>query len=223
MEQAIGQTLPMAVGVALSPIPIIAIILMLATPKARVDGPLFVVGWFVGLMVVGVIGLTVAGTAGASDNGTQSDGTNWVLVAVGVFLILGARKQWRKRPIGDDEPPTPKWMAAIDKFGPGKATATGFVLSAANPKNLVLALAAAASIAATDISGSDQFVAYLVFAVIGTLSVVIPVGIYLFMGDRAAEILDGMKKWMAHNNAAIMTVLFLVIGAKILGQGIGGF
>ena len=79
------------------------------------------------------------------------------------------------------------------------------------------------SIAATDISGSEQFVAYLVFAVIGTLSVVIPVGIYLFTGDRAAEILDGMKKWMAHNNAVIMTVLFLVIGAKILGQGIGGF
>jgi threonine/homoserine/homoserine lactone efflux protein len=223
MEQAIGQSLPMAVGVALSPIPIIAIILMLATPKARVDGPLFVIGWFVGLMVVGAIGLTLAGAAGASDNGTQSDTTNWVLVAAGVLLILGARKQWRKRPIGDEEPPTPKWMDAIDKFGPGKATVTGFVLSAANPKNLILALAAVASIAATDISGSEQAVAYLVFAVIGTLSVVIPVGIYFFMGDRAAELLNSMKKWMAHNNAVIMTVLFLVIGAKILGQGIGGF
>ena len=223
MEQAIGQSLPMAVGVALSPIPIIAIILMLATPKARVDGPLFVIGWFIGLVVVGVIGLTIAGAVGASDSGSQSDTTNWFLVALGVILIGGARRQWQKRPIGDDEPPTPKWMEAIDKFGPGKATVSGFVLSAANPKNLVLALAAAASIAATDISGSEQFTAYLVFAVIGTLSVAIPVGIYFFMGQRATEILNGMKKWMAHNNAVIMTVLFLVIGAKILGQGIGGF
>ncbi len=103
MEQAIGQSLPMAVGVALSPIPIIAIILMLATPKARVDGPLFVIGWFIGLVVVGVIGLTVAGAAGASDSGSQSDTTNWFFVALGVILILGARRQWQKRPIGDDE------------------------------------------------------------------------------------------------------------------------
>lgn len=223
MEQAIGQSLPMAVGVALSPIPIIAIVLMLATPKARVDGPLFVIGWFVGLMVIGVIALTIAGTAGASDSGAPSDSTNWLLVVLGLVLIGGARRQWAKRPIGDDEPPTPKWMAAIDKFGPGKATVSGFVLSAANPKNLLLAVAAAASIAATDISGSDQMIAYLVFAVIGTLSVAIPVGIYLVMGDRAAGILGSLKQWMAHNNAVIMTVLFLVIGAKLLGQGIGGF
>jgi threonine/homoserine/homoserine lactone efflux protein len=223
MEQAIGQSLPMAIGVALSPIPIIAIILMLVTPKARVDGPLFVVGWFVGLVVVGAIGLTVASSAGASDSGTQSNTTNWVLVAIGVLLIGGARRQWAKRPVGDEEPPTPKWMAAIDKFGPGKATVTGFVLSAANPKNLLLALAACASIAATDIAGSEQVVAYLVFAIIGTLSVAIPVGIFFFMGDGAGPILDGLKQWMAQHNAAIMTVLFLVIGAKILGQGIGGF
>ena len=72
-------------------------------------------------------------------------------------------------------------------------------------------------------SWREQAIAYLVFAVVGTLSVVIPVGIYFFMGPRAASILNDMKKWMAHNNAVIMTVLFLIIGAKLLGQGIGGF
>ena len=37
--QAIGQLLPAAVAVALSPIPIIAIVLMLGTPKARTQRP----------------------------------------------------------------------------------------------------------------------------------------------------------------------------------------
>lgn len=36
--QAIGQALPFAVGVALSWVPIIAVILMLSTPKAGLTG-----------------------------------------------------------------------------------------------------------------------------------------------------------------------------------------
>lgn len=40
------------------------------------------------------------------------------------------------------------------------------------------------------------------------------------MGDRAAEVLDELKTWLIHNNAAIMAVLLLVLGAKMLGDGI---
>jgi hypothetical protein len=39
LSRAIGDLLPSAVGVALSPIPIIAVILILATPRARSNGP----------------------------------------------------------------------------------------------------------------------------------------------------------------------------------------
>ena len=53
MGEAIGQSLPLAVGVALSPVPIIAVVLMLTTPRARVNGPAFVLGWLVGLGIVG--------------------------------------------------------------------------------------------------------------------------------------------------------------------------
>jgi len=41
---AIGQILPLAVGVALSPVPIIAVALMLMSQRARLNGPLFVIG-----------------------------------------------------------------------------------------------------------------------------------------------------------------------------------
>jgi len=49
MGEAIGQSLSLAVGVALSPVPIIAVILMLVTRRARTNGPLFVIGWLIGL------------------------------------------------------------------------------------------------------------------------------------------------------------------------------
>ncbi|HUK72944.1 MAG TPA: GAP family protein [Streptosporangiaceae bacterium] len=49
MGQAIGGSLPLAIGIALSPIPIIAVVLMLTTPRARANGPAFVLGWLLGL------------------------------------------------------------------------------------------------------------------------------------------------------------------------------
>ena len=72
MGQAIGDLLPSAIGVALSPVPIIAIILMLGTPKARSNGPAFAVGWVLGLVVVSVIVLLVASDADDADSGSST-------------------------------------------------------------------------------------------------------------------------------------------------------
>ena len=49
MSQAIAEVLPFAIGVAIVPIPIIAVILMLFSARARVNGPLFLLGWVAGL------------------------------------------------------------------------------------------------------------------------------------------------------------------------------
>ena len=45
MGKAIGGSLPLAVGIALSPVPIIAVVLMLTSRRAKVNGPVFVLGW----------------------------------------------------------------------------------------------------------------------------------------------------------------------------------
>ena len=64
MGQALGEVLPSAVGVALSPVPIIAVILMLGTPRARSNGPAFAVGWVLGLVAVSLLVLVVAERVG---------------------------------------------------------------------------------------------------------------------------------------------------------------
>ena len=70
-------------------------------------------------------------------------------------------------------------------------------------KNLLLAVGAAAAIAQTGIPSGQQAIAYTVFAIIGTLGVGAPVGLYLAMGKRSTELLHGLKDWMGHNNAVI--------------------
>ena len=222
MRQAIGQILPLAIAAGISPIPIIGVVLMLVTHRPRSNGPAFIVGWVVGLAVVGVVGLTVANAAGASTQGSSADGTNTFQVVLGALLVVFALRQWRKRPKPGVEPPMPKWMTAVDHFTPLKSAGMGVVLSAVNPKNLLLALSATATIASTGLAGTDQAVVYLVFTVIASLGVVAPVAIFFVMGERAGPVLDDLKAWLAHNNAAIMAVIFLLMGAKILGQGIAG-
>jgi threonine/homoserine/homoserine lactone efflux protein len=223
VSDAIGQILPFAVGVALSPMPIVAVVLMLVTPQARVNGPAFVLGWLLGLAAVGVLVLGVASPADANDNGEQATWVSVLELLLGALLLLVALRQWRGRPQGDEEPAVPKWMGAIDGFTPLKALAAGAFLSGLNPKNLLLAVGAAATIAQTGISGSDQALAYAVFAVIGTLGVGVPVVLYFALGDRAPALLERLKTWMAHNNAVILAVLCLVLGAKLIGDAIGGF
>jgi hypothetical protein len=222
MGQAIGGSLPLAVGIALSPIPIIAVVLMLTSQKARVNGPVFVLGWLVGLGIVGAIVLAFAGPAGASESGSPATWVSWVKLVLGVLLLLVAARQFRSRPRGGEEPHMPKWMTTIDNTTPLAAFGLAAALSGANPKNLLLAVAGGAGIAQTGIPGGQQALAYLVFALIGTLGVGIPVGIYFALGERSAKVLAGLKDWMSEHNAVIMTVLCLIIGAKLIGDAISG-
>jgi threonine/homoserine/homoserine lactone efflux protein len=223
MGQAIGGMLPAAVGVALSPLPIVAVVLMLATRGGNVNGSAFVAGWWLGLAIVGAIVLSASSGAGATRQGKPATWVSTLELVLGLLLLLVAMRQWRGRPHGADDPPTPKWMGALDGFGPLKALGAGVVFSAANPKNLLLAVAGAAAIAQTGIPGGEQAVAWIVFIVIASIGVAAPVVLSLALGERSRDLLDHLKGWMAHNNAVIMAVLMLVIGAKLIGDAISGF
>ena len=102
MGQAIGQVLSFGVGVAISPVPIIAVVLMLATPKGRVNGPAFLLGWVAGLAVLGTIVLLVASGASASKQGTPATWVSILKIVLGALLWLLAVRQWRGRPHGDE-------------------------------------------------------------------------------------------------------------------------
>ena len=220
MREAIGQVLSLGVGVALSPVPIIAVVLMLATPRARSNGPAFVLGWVLGLGLLGTIVLLVS--SGADANAADGPAT-WVSVLellLGLLLVAVAVKQWRDRPRGDAEPKLPTWMRKIDRFTPGRALGVAVAFAAVNPKNTLLAIGAATAIAGTGASTGAQAVALAVFVVIATLGVGTPVAIYFALGERSRELLDELKTWLGRHNNAIMAVLCLVIGAKLLGDGI---
>lgn len=221
MGEAIGQILPLAVVVALSPPPIIAVVLMLVSRRARSNGPAFVIGWLAGLAIVGAVVLAIASGADASDQGAPATWVSVVQLVLGALLVLLAIRRWRGRPGEGEEAPAPKWMQAIDDFTPVKSFGIAVLLSGLNPKNLLLAFAAAASIAETGIATGEQVIAYAVFALLGTVGVGVPVVLYFVLGERSRKPLDGLNGWMGAHSSAIMTVLLLVIGVKLIGDAVG--
>jgi hypothetical protein len=220
MGAAIGQSLPVAVGVLISPLPIVAVVLMLVSRRARANALAFVVGWFLAVLAVVVAVALVAGSAAPDDDGPAA-WTGWLKIVLGVLLLLVSVRHWRGRPRGDDEPPAPKWMSAIEEFTPVRSVGLAALLGVVNPKNLLLVVSGGTAIAATaPPDTSTTVVAAVVFAVVASGGVVAPVIIYFSLGDRAAVVLDELRAWMVHNNAVIMAVLLLVLGAKMLGDGV---
>jgi hypothetical protein len=222
MGKAIGNILPLAIGAAISPVPIIAIILMLITPKAKTNGPIFLAGWLLGLTVAGAVVLVIADTAGVSTSGGPSTAAAVLDLLFGLLFLLLALRQWRRRPPPGEDPAMPGWMKSLDRFTSARSLGLGAVLSGVNPKNLVLTVAAAAGIAQAGLTAGQQVGALAVFIFLASVTVAAPLVIYLAMGARAAEVLDGWKSWLAANNAAIMSVLFVVFGVLLVGKGIGG-
>lgn len=222
MGEAIGQLLPFAVGVAVSPMPIVAVVLMLVTPRARTNGPAFLIGWVAGIAIAGAIFLALAGPTNASDDGEPATWVSWLKIVLGALLLLVAVRQWRGRPHAGEDVATPKWMGALDGFTPVKALAVAVALAAANPKNLLFIVGGAAAVAQTGVSTGDQVVAWAVFTLIAAIGVGAPVVIYFAMGEKATRILEGLKTWMATNNTAVMAVLCLIVAAKLVGDGITG-
>jgi threonine/homoserine/homoserine lactone efflux protein len=217
---AIGDVLGLAAGVAVSPLPIVAMILVLATPRGRANGILFGLGWLAGLAVLGAVVLALAGPADASADGEPAAWTGWLKLLLGVLALLLAARQWRGRPAPGEEPELPRWMASIDRLRPGGALGLGALLSAVNPKNGGLTIAAAATIAGAGLAGGEQAVVLAVFVLLGSVGVLAPLVVYLVAGEGAARTLDSWKTWAATHNAAVMAVLFLIFGFKLVGDGI---
>jgi len=214
----IGALLANAVGVAISPVPVIAVILMLFSPSAARNASAFLVGWLLALSaVVGVV--AALGGLGGSD-GSRVVG-DVVKIVVGVLFLLLALRQWRSRPAPGTEPEPPAWMASIDSFTAAKAVGFGALFAGANPKNLGLGVAAGTTIAASGLPAGQQVVVGAVYVVLASLTVVGPVVAYLVARERVSPALDRAKLWLVANNATVMVVLFTVLGAKVLGDGLG--
>jgi hypothetical protein len=108
MGSVIGSILPQAIGVAISPLPIIAVILMLFSKRARSNGLAFLAGWVLALAIVGGVVLALANAGKVSAGGTPSTSSYVIHLLLGLLFLFLAARNWQKRPQEGETPEMPK-------------------------------------------------------------------------------------------------------------------
>lgn len=217
MSAAVGQILGDAIGVAISPVPVIALILILFSAAAGRNSLAFLAGWLLGLAGVGILVLALG--LGSTSDGDSGD---IVRVAIGAIFILLGFRQWRQRPRPGEPAKMPAWMESVDRLNAASAFGLGLLLTVPNPKNAGLTIAAAASIGAAGLDSGQELTALAIFVTLASLTVALPIAFFFLARDRARSALDSVKIWLIENSHTVMTVLFVVLGAKVLGDGISG-
>ncbi|MCP9620563.1 GAP family protein [Nocardia otitidiscaviarum] len=218
MGTVLGELLPLAVGIAISPIPLVAAILMMLSRNGSGAAVGFAAGWVAGIAVATTVVLLIAGAVGGGGTHEQAAAVSWVKIGLGGLLLVLAVGQWRRR--GETEPPG--WMRSLDDFTPMRASGLGVLLSAVNPKNLLLCVSAGVAVGTSGLGAGGQVVAVAVFTVLAACGVLAVVVGYLLAADRLGPALDSTRKWLQANNHAVMAIVLLVMGSVVLGKGVGG-
>jgi threonine/homoserine/homoserine lactone efflux protein len=213
----LGDVLPIALGIAASPFPIIPAILLLFTPRARATSSSFLLGWVVGILVATGAFALLAEVLDTRDQ--PATWASWARIVLGAVLVVLGVRQWLGRRAKES---TPQWMQSLADATPGAALRLGLVLSAANPKILLLAAAGGLAIGSSDLAAGGVALAVALFAVVASSTVAIPVLLYLVLGERILGPLGAVRDWLQANNAAVMAVVIVVIGVLLLVKGLGG-
>ena len=218
MLSTLSETLPFAIGVAASAAAVIALVLILQGSRALPSGLSFTLGWVLGVGVVCAVG--VAFGLAVSDDPARW--TQWLKTLLGALLLIAAVRKWRQRVPSGQEPTPPKWMSGLQDSAPGKATVLGFLLGGINPKNLMLTLGAAATLGAAGLSSSELWITGIAYVIVASVTVLVPMGIYVLMRSKADALLANLGEWMKSNSDAITIVVLVIFGVKLLLGGLAG-
>jgi threonine/homoserine/homoserine lactone efflux protein len=222
VKVVVGEILPLALVVTISPINVIPVILLLFTKRPLATSVCFLAGFIVGLTAVLAGGVVIAEAVNLSPTSDHSTWSAVLKLGLGVYLVVAAIRKFTSRPRSSEEASMPKWMEGMTTYTPARSLGVGAGLGAGNPKNVVVGLAAAATIASAELSSGQQIGAIAIYVLIAVLGVAAPIVATVILGDRSHEVLAGWKSWLDQNSATVMSVLFLIFGVVLIGQGIGG-
>lgn len=218
MNDVIGSILPLALTVAISPVPIIATILVLLSPRATATGLAFLLGWTVGMSALVAVFTLLALLAAPGVGGSPVVGVTKIVL--GILLLVVGLLQWRNRPRKGDAPVVPRWMSALDSITVPRAALLAFLLAAVNPKHVIVALGAGVDIGASGLGPRHVMLAMGIFVLVTISTVAMPVLVHLIVGDRVRSAFESLRGWLTINGATVMGILLVVIGVANVGQGV---
>lgn len=205
--------------VTLEPIPLTAMILLLAAERGVLKGLGFTLGWLV--TIAGIVALTVLVTGGKPliPHSKPSTGVLAAKLLIGAVLVyIGYRRWGRRTPAAARAPKKqPRWMAGIDRINPLAAAGLGFFL-----QPWMLVAAGVATITQAKISSSLEYLALLAFCVLCTATYLL-LEVYAVLRPATVKAqLNALLDWINAHTDAVIVFLSLGLGLYLVAKSIYG-
>lgn len=213
---------PLGLAAAASPVPVITGITLTGGRRPTLLLLTYILG---GLLAYGVVGAIGIGLVGATDElstkGHPSTLALAIQLAIGGFMLAAALFSFLTRRA---EGGAPRWMKAIEGFGPWRSFLAGIVILSPRLKNLLLLAAALNLVGVARLGPISGALAILVFMGLTLAPVLAPLFVYLTQpAERAIAMTGRWKGWLERNNALILAAVFGVMGLKLTVDALMGF
>jgi hypothetical protein len=215
--EALGISLPLALGIAAAPWAIITLMILLLTPRAVSNAYAFLMGWFIGLMLVVIVVMNSPGLM--NDSGEPSRLMGWIRLGMGTVFMVFSFFLFKKIPKGKEQQTIPKWIEKVDSFGIFHAAGLGIFHSTLNLKNSSMAIVGAASIARQGLTSWQELMALLGFCVIASIGVIIPHIIFILFRRNTELIFGKIKIWILMNRVLVLLLILIIFGGLSLYKG----
>ena len=217
MWQALGGLLPIAVAVAFSSVPItVTILILLSQNRNRAALP-FLVGWVIGIAAVIVVSTLLASTLPQPRRGPDPAAAVLSMVIGATLIVLGV-VNLRRNSQGESTG-LPGWLSRVDSFG-GPVSFAVAVLLNLRPKGLLLGMAAGLALHATVRNTDELIVLIIIYTVIASSTVVIPIVASFLAPSRVEPKLIAARGWMTRNGRLLTSLMMFIIGVVIFGYGL---
>jgi hypothetical protein len=217
---AIRDMLPLALAIAVSPVPVLAVVLMLVSDRGRTNAYALLTGWALALTLVGG-GVAVLGIGAADDGGDDRHVAVAQFVLAGILVaVIAAELRRRSRRAASERPP--RWLALLAEIGPGRAVVLGVALVVLNAKDASLTVVAGARLAEAGPGAPGAVLAVALFVLVASSTVIAPVAVDLALGERAAPVLQRWRTVLERHGSTAVIATLAAVAAVLVVQGSRG-
>lgn len=217
---ALGYALPLAIGIALSPVTVITGIVMLRADRGRAKTAIFALCWFVAILVIAGIAYNVVGGADSTAPVQTESGVDILQLVLAALFFAAAAISWQRRHRVSDSARVSGLLRRLDKIGMLGSAGLGLAQGFVRLKNITLAVGAGALFGEAGLNGVAAASPLAVFALVSSAGVLVPLIVAIIGGSRASAGLVRTREWLETNMSSITTVVLVVVGLYFLGRGL---
>jgi len=216
MSDSLPGLIILAIGGSIAPPLLLLTILFLSSQRPLPNASALALGYFTTCAVIGISGLLLFGGA----ESTVSTIGRIISATVGALLIVLGLRSLLDSSERDASPP--RWMKSIKSMSPPRAFGFGMALFPLQVKNLAIFVACLNLIIASSLSPQGSIVALMLVLLVFAIPVLVLIGLYAAVPQRASTMLGSLQAWMGRNNRVITVALCFVFGTFFLLRGLLG-